>query len=435
LHRKINGLTTNLSYNMRNFKRFNSILTWLVVLLLYSTITYGQRSLNIIDLYSDYLLSKQARTIQEKANVGDLSFHQSIGGVAFESVATPSGTIGNNKISLDYDMDRFSITIGDQRIYPEIPEWQLIPTVIFADSPYQVLFSSLGDTIGSHEAQCLYHPAFLNTLAGLRIFQTDLLNIPGVLWDLPKDNGGKYIIAPSEKPFTPKENKETEQNLYDALSGNGRPFTSYILTDKDANIGFDIQGEQLQFTGHPYYFFTKNESDMNHINDLRKELEKTYTEIETNAKIFLGTKYTSNLNPKTNLGGLLKVLKDNRNDEIYNPYAMHDVVSAISRLDSLNSLSDAKIGIKFTVLNQYSTTFNENNWELLKKFNPLVYSTAENIAQWAAFFRYVKKTNPTNWNSFVGKISGRTVKDAPQTDTPTTYEINYFKLIDEKPKQ
>jgi len=114
---------------------------------------------------------------------------------------------------------------------------------------------------------------------------------------------------------------------------------------------------------------------------------------------------------------------------------MRNVISAISRLDSLNTLSDAQIGIKFAVLNQYSISFNENNWELLKEYNPPVYSAIENIAQWAAFFRYVKKTNPVNWSNFVEKISGRSVKDAPVIDTPTAYEINYFKLIDEQQKK
>ena len=420
---------------MLNFKCFYSRLSWLVLLLLYSTVTYGQRSLNIIDLYSDYLLSKQARTVQARANVGVYSFHERIGGIAFESVAVPSRAIGNSKISLDYNIDQFSITIGDQKIYPEIPDWQLIPTAMFVDSPYQVLFSSLGDTTENREAQCRYHPAFLSTLAGLRIFQADLLNLPSVLWDLPKDSEGEYILARSEKSFIPERNEVIEQTLYDDLCGSSKPFSSFILTDKNANISFNIQGKQLQFTGHPYYLFTKNESDLEHIDNLRKELEQTYIDIETNAKLFLGSKYTPNLNPRTNLGGLLKALKDERSKDSYNPSALHDVVSAISRLDSLNSLSDAQIGIKFTVLDQFSTTFNENNWDLLKKYNPLVYSTVENIAQWAALFRYVKKTNPSNWNSFVGKISGRIVKDAPKVDTPTAYEINYFRLLDDRPKQ
>jgi len=312
---------------MMNIKCFYSRLNWLVLLLLCSAMTYGQQSLNIIDLYSDYFLSKPSRTIQERAKVGVYSFHEGIGGIVFESVATPSKAIGNSKISLDYEFERFSITIDNQKIYPELPDWQLVPTATFADSPYQVLFSSLGDTIRNREAQCRYHPAFLNTLAGLRIFQVDLLNLPHLLWDLPKNTEGEYILARSEKPFTPGINTIIEETLYDDLSGNGRPFSSFILTDRHANISFDIKGKQLQFTGHPYYLFTKNESDLEHIDNLKKELNQTYTDIETNARIFLGSKYTSRLNPRTNLGGLLKVLKDNRSDETFNPYAMHDVVS------------------------------------------------------------------------------------------------------------
>jgi hypothetical protein len=419
---------------MMHFKCFYSKLSLLVLFLLCSTVTYGQQSLNIIDLSYDYFLSKQARTIQTRSNVGVYAFHEGTGGVAFESVAIPSKAIGNSKISLDYESDRFTVTVDDQKIYPELPDWQLIPTVTFADSPYQVLFSSLGDTIRNREAQCRYHPAFLNTLAGLRIFEADLLNLPNLLWDLPKDSEGEYMLAKSEKFYTPQMNDVIEQKLYDDLCGDVKPFSSFILTDKNANISFDIKGKHIQFTGHPYYLFTKNESDLEHIDNLKKEVEQTYNDIETNSKIFLGRKYTSNLNPRTNLGGLLKILKENRSEETFNPYAMHAVVSAIGRLDSLNSLNDAEIGIKLSILNQYSTTFN-SNWELLKKYNPPVYSTVENIAQWAAFFRYVKKTNPVSWNSFVRKISGRIVKDTPKVDTPTSYDINYFRLLEEKLQQ
>jgi hypothetical protein len=394
----------------------------------------GQQSLNIVDLYYDYFLSKPTRTIQEKANVGAYPFHGGIGGISFESVAIPSKAVGNDKIVLDYESDRFVVTISNRKIYPELPDWQLIPTILFADSPYQVLFSSLGDTARSRQAQCRYHPAFLNTLAGLRIFEADLLNFPYLLWDLPKDSEGGYILAQSEKSYIPEKNDGIEQTLYNDLCGDVKPFTSFIMTDKNANIGFDVKNGKLQFSGHPYYLFTKDESDLEHIDNLRKEIEVIYTDIETNSKIFLGNKYTSKLNPKTNLPDLLKVLKANRNDETFNPYPIREIITAIGRLDSLNRLNDAEIGIKLSLLNQYSTTFNKN-WDLLKKYNPAVYSTVENIAQWAAFFRHVKKTNPAIWNSFVKKTSNRTVKDAPKVDTPTSYDINYFRLIEESKQQ
>lgn len=373
---------------MMNCKYFYFKLNLLAFFLFSAYLTYGQQSLNIIDLYYESFLSDSARSIQEKANIGAYSFHGKIGGISFESVATPSKTVENSKISLDYKSDRFVITINDKKIYPELPDWQLIPTVKFADSPYHVLFSPLGDTACNRQAQCRYHPAFLNTLAGLRIFEADLLNFPNFLWDLPINQEGEYILARSEKYRVPKRNDLTEQILYDDLCGDVRPFTSFVLTDKNANIGFDVKNNKLRFTGHPYYLFTKDESDLEHIDSLRKEVEQAF-----------------------------------------NAYPSPEAVNAVNRLDSLNLLSDEEIGLKLSILNQYSTAFNQN-WGRLKKYNPPVYSTVENIAQWAAFFRYVKQTNPAGWNGFVRKVGGRTVKDAPKVNTPTSYDVNYFRLIE-----
>lgn len=413
-----------------NFKCFYFKLNLLAFFLFSVHLTYGQQSLNIVDLYYESFLSNSARSIQEKANIGAYSFHGKIGGISFESVATPSKTVGNSKISLDYKFDRIIITINKQKIYQKLPDWQLIPTVKFADSPYHVLFSPLGDTVRNRQAQCRYHPAFLNTLAGLRIFQADLLNFPNFLWDLPINQEGEYILARSEKYHVPKRNDLIEQILYEDLCGDVKPFTSFVLTDKNANIGFDVKNNKLRFTGHPYYLFTKDESDSEHIDNLRKEVEQTYIDIETNLMILLGNKYTSDLNPRTNLAGLLKVLNTNWDEETFNSYPMRNIVNAINRLDSLNLLSDEEIGLKVSILNQYSNTFNQH-WERLKRYNSPVYSTVENIARWAAFFRYVKQTNPASWNGFVKKVGGRTVKDAPKVNTPTSYDVDYFRLIEE----
>lgn len=381
---------------MMNCKCFYFKLNLLAFFLFSACLTYGQQSLNIIDLYYESFLSTSARSIQEKASVGAYSFHGRIGGISFESVAIPSKAVGNSTVSLDYEADRFVITINDKKIYPELPDWQLIPTVKFADSPYHVLFSPLGDTVRNRQAQCRYHPAFLNTLAGLRVFEADLLNLPDLLWDLPKNPEGEYILARSEKEYVPERNDLIEQKLYDDLCGDVRPFTSFVLTDRNANIGFDVKNNKLHFIGHPYYLFTKDESDMEHMDSLRKEVEQTYIDIEK----------TLNASP------------------------IRDAVDAINRLDSLDRLSDEEIGIKLSILNRYSTAFNQN-WERLKQYNLPVYSTIENIARWAAFFRYVKQTNPAGWNGFVRKVGGRTVKDAPKVHTPTSYDVNYFRLIEE----
>jgi len=62
-----------------------------------------------------------------------------------------------------------------------------------------------------------------------------------------------------------------------------------------------------------------------------------------------------------------------------------------------------------------------NNWHLIHAYNPIVYDASLNTMQWAAFFRYVKKTNPKNWDEFMKKVPA--IKyDAPHVKTPTSFK-------------
>jgi hypothetical protein len=410
---------------------FNLKLNLLLFFVLCSCLIYGQSSLNVIDLYHDLSLDEKGRIIEAKADVGEYTFHAGIGGVSFEAVAVPATSLSNQNIALDYEGDNLVVKIGNKIFYPQLPEWQLIPIVKFADSPYQVAFSALGDTTDNKGAQCKYHPAFLDNLLGLRIFQTDLLNIPGVLWDLPKNEKGKYILAESENSYIPQKDQVLNTKLHEELSGNGRQFTSFMLTDKYTEIVFDMEDNNLTFSGHPDYLFTRNNMDDEKIAGLRERVEYCYKEISENAKILLGNQYTSNLNPKTNLSGLRKKLDENKNKAANNPFPFYRLRDALTELDSLNRLSDKQIGIKFQTLDNFSASFGKN-WTLLKKYNYPVYAAVENISHWAAFFRYVKNTHPDNWAAFVEKIKQRKISDAPDVITPTSYEIDYLRIFREK---
>ncbi|MDR3266741.1 MAG: hypothetical protein LBT24_04130 [Tannerella sp.] len=410
---------------------FNPKLNLLWCFLFCSWLIYGQNSLNVIDLYHDSSLNEAARTIEAKADVGEYIFHAGIGGVSFEAVAVPATGLTNQNIALDYEGGNLLVKIGDKVFYPKLSEWQLIPIVKFADSPYQVAFSALGDTTNNKEAQCKYHPAFLNSLLGLRIFQIDLLNIPGVLWDLPKDKERNYILAESENSYIPRKDSVLNVKLYEELIGSGRQFTSFLFTDKYAEIIFDTEGNKLSFSGHPDYFFTKNNMDAEKVSGLREQVEYYYQEVSENAKIFLGNQYTSDLDPKTNLSGLRKKLDENKNKAANNPFPFYRLRDALTALDSLNKLSNEQIGIKFQTLDSFSASFGKN-WTLLKKYNYPVYAAMENISHWAAFFRYVKKTNPDNWAAFVEKVRQGKIFDAPEVITPTSYEINYIRIFRDK---
>lgn len=402
----------------------------LIIFLFCTQFVFGQSGLGILDLYNDASLGLRAKSLTEEIRVNNNSFISKKGDIFFVAIATPVKSLKDKKVSLDYVNGKFVVTIGGQSFYPELPVWQLIPIANFADSPYNSAFTAAGDTVDNKEAQCKYHRAFLDNLLGLRLFEANLLNQPDIIWNLPVDAQRKYLLAQSEKGFVPRLDTVILKTLYNELSGGKKKFSSYILTDKDVNITFETIGSELTFSGVPYYCFTKSEIDTASIRQIRKQLDDCYDDIDENAKLFLKEKYTSKLSAKNNLRGLLEVLNENQMRESSNVYTVHYLKTALSRLDSLNNMSNESLGIKFSILNEYSESF-KRNWPLLKKYNPVVYSAVENTSHWSAFFKYVIKTNPRNWENFITKIRAAKITDTPAIKTPTSYEINYFRIFDE----
>jgi len=402
---------------------------YLIVLIFCSSLVYSQSAINILDLYHDSIPDEADRIITANAQIGDYAFHANIGGISFQAIASPAEELKNESISLDFAGNRLAVQIGTKTLYPGLPVWQLVPIVYFADSPYTVAISQSGDTTGNKEAQCKFHPAFLDNLLGLRLFQADLLNLTDILWDLPVDAQHHYILATSEQPYAPVRDSTIHRTIYEELATGD--FTSFVLTDKDASIVFDIDESGLKLSGYPYYYFTKTEVDTANVRQLRDQALACYDDIDTYAKILLKDGYTPDLNPRTHLGDLLKALNKIKQENIFNPYAMYNVGKAVNKLDSLNNLTDAQIGIQFQVMDEYTESF-KPYWKLLEKFNPLVYSAVENTSQWAAFFRYVHKVNPENWAKFVKKVKDNKDWDAPDVQTPTSSDINYFRYFDQR---
>ena len=404
---------------------------YLIVLIFCASYGYSQSAIGILDLYHESFRETRALTVTTNARIGDYAFHTNVGGISSQAVASPSSLLENESVSLDFENNRMIVRIGNKTIYPNLPTWQLVPIVKFADSPYNVAVSQLGDTTGNQGAECRFHPAFLDNLLGLRLLQADMLNLTDILWDLPIDAQRRYILAPSEQGFRPNRDSILHRTLYEKLY-SGR-FTSYVLTDKDVNVVFDIDGSNLTFSGKPYYYFLRTELDTANIRQIRAKLIKSYNDIDIYAKVLLKEKYTPDLNPRTNLGSLVEMLAKQKQEQVFNPYSMHYIENAINELTYLNSLTDEEIGIQFQFLDDYSESFRPY-WDYLKRYNPLVFSTVENTFHWSAFFRYVIKNNPSNWSIFVEKVENNSNWDAPPIQTPTSTDINYFRYFDEKEK-
>jgi len=394
---------------------------------------FSQVAINAIDLYSDSFRERQ-RTISEAADKNAYSFNSRTNGIVFQAVATPSKFLKSEKVGLDISDGKFVVTVGNKKIYPNLPFWQLIPIANYANSPYQVIFTAHGDTVDNKEAQCKFHRAFYNTLLGLRLFQADLINYPDYLWDLPVDKSKKYITAPSENNYTPKPDVTVARKFATLLTDDKNKFSSYVLTDKNADIIFDLSENELVFSGHPYYLFVLRESNEKNIEKIRAQIDQLFVDIDASAKVLLKEKYTSDLNPRTNLKGLMKVFDENPDLAKFNPYSAHSLKTSVSKLESIANLSDDDLGMRLNLLSDLSNTF-DSNWQLLKKYNPLVYSAVENTAWYSALFRYVYNTNPTNWAEFQKKIREmKTIPDAPEVKTPTSFEINYFRMFGDELK-
>jgi hypothetical protein len=267
-----------------------------------------------------------------------------------------------------------------------------------------------------------YHPAFLDNLLGLRLFQANLLIIyPELLGEIPQDEKGNYILAPSEEGLIPPSKPNAYKALFNELKKNNIKLDSYILTDRDLEIFFDIDGDNLSFSKNPYYYFSGNKLAPVKENNSQGDLEFYYSEIEKTAKTFLKEKYTPELNPRTNLKGLLKALNDNKKNEIFNPYALHYINECLDKLTVLMlQTPDKEISENSPQAMDNLITSFKNNWDLLKQYNPLVYSEVENISHWSAFFRYVRLLNPDSWASFLNKVEKIKI-NAPAVHTPTSF--------------
>jgi hypothetical protein len=402
---------------MKLILNFSLKLRLSIVLILCPLFVYGQSSWGKLRLIYNSFLNEQARSLHEQATKKNYAPRS----CSFQAIAFPVDKLEKTKIAVDYVNDEFIVRIGNQEFYPDLPDWQLLPIVDFANSPYQGVLA-LSEKNQNQEAQIKYHPAFLDNLLGLRLLQANLLLVnPELMGEIPKDEEGNAILAISEEGQMPPSNPGAYQSLFGDLKKNHINYDFYVLTDRNLYVSFDIDGNDLVFSDNPYYYFSQSNVTPTVQNDFQKELEPYYIEIELNAKKFLSEKYTPNLNPRTNLEGLLRVLSENKQNEIFNPYALQYINDSVNKLQAALTRSEQKEETDANFQTMDDLTYSlKINWTLLKQYNPLVYSAVENTSHWAAFFRHVRLSNPSNWAAFLKKLENVEM-NAPLVHTPTSF--------------
>lgn len=355
-----------------------------------------------------------------ESSLDSYNFVGKVGGVNFEEIAIPHNTIKNKSIELSYDANaldgqRLVIKIGNQTIRPNIPDWILIPVANFANSEYTAVVSLFGEGPDPERFYYIkFHPAFKNTLIGLRLLQADILLInPQENISLPEKNG-QIILGHGE--VLPKKNYLI--NELDKIRNiiNKYKYTAWVLTDIEEPTSFSVSNGDLKIKSSPYYYFwRRNESSINNyqskVNIYNRKVNE-YNEFITNLKSQI-SKYNTQVARYNadNSSVSIFLLNQSKLDIDNQKLKAKKLEEELKRLkldleervfvDSVPKLTDE--------LKKQSNIF--------RKINPLVFKTVDLTVGYTSLFRYIKLNHNNSWKTFMESISNVEIK--PVVETPT----------------
>ncbi len=370
------------------------------------------------------------------------------GGVAFEAIAAPASGVAPSSLALGYDDEgkngqRVWVELDGDRVVLPLYDWQLGPLARFANSPYAscvTLFGELDDasyleTLGDRETHVInYHPAFVNTLLGLRLFQLDILIMDNAAVELPKRNG-RYILGAGEQE--PDIDASTEagnafvratEHLQDDA---GMLYRSYVICDYGQSVEFAPSAGKLTLTGSPFFYCWRFNSDATSYDErqsrkrIAEELEDDMREAGTSAggasheRTFIiealldqleqydGTYSLFENGPFVEMLALSTRAERAQYAEEYTTESLHDVL--IELMTAMDASSPVYLEEVSEAISSRST--------LLHGINPAVWDAGVVTMRTAAFFRYCRQHHSEEWTSFYNHV--RDLGDGASVVTPT----------------
>ena len=420
-----------------------------------------------------------------RSSLRSYNFVGKVGGVNFEQVAVPDAETAAKTIELSYDKKaldgfRLVVKIGSTPLRPQIADWLLIPIAKFAESDFTSATSLFGEGPDTDNFYYIkYHPAFKDSLLGMRLLQADIL-----LMDLqhnsslPKRNG-QVVLGHGE--FLPMKIADIDKVNTLAKIVNGQKATSWVLTDIDAPASFSIQNGEFRLRSTPYYYFWSRHEDLIH---QYQEKEKVYnsrvkaynrkvinskdrvTQFKDpvrlyqekgaaynsrvdayNRKVIISKNRVSQFNDlvsryNANNASVSKLKLDRLRTEIQRDKSELDAlaqevkrlkrefetVKAVvqgdkAELDALDQevkrLEMELEEIESGIVNSMPVLTNalKNQPDLLKNINPVVINAVHTTAGYASFFHYIKFNHPQTWKGFLKSIANVTIRPAVKTPT------------------
>jgi hypothetical protein len=345
------------------------------------------------------------------------------------------------------DGQRLRLNINGQPIHINLPDWQLIPIIRFASKDTFAaitLFGKLKDPKEQTQVEkrrgriINYHPAFANTLLGLRLMQLDLLIISESAADLPVGREGearKYILGRGEVPPDIEKGRAAYRTIKAYIKGilKDDMFDSYLICDCDQSVTFDMRDETLQLTGYPVYYFWQSKMSNPKYNE-----DERFDKVDTSIRLQL---QSDSKNKRANFDA--KAWYIQRIKTLLNSTEFQDLKNSLPDLtivdilglpsnipieQSLKKLDEdelheiflqLQIGIE-SISIEYMSDLSRSilsQRDQLRTINPAVWNVAVNTMRFAAFFRYCKNKFPKQWGRLMDQILN--VEVEPKVTTPT----------------
>jgi hypothetical protein len=358
-----------------------------------------------------------------RSNLVAFKFVGRVGGVSFETTAEPDQTLRGKSIEISYnpshpDGSRLVVRAGTTLLRTNIPDWQLRPIANFADSEYNAIISLFGEGPDRNSYYYIqYHDSLKDTLLGMRLLQADILFMSlGEHWRMPR-YAGKVILGPGEQETAEERAIRAARRLDAAL--RGQKWRSWVLTDAGTHPTFGVVQGELIIRVRPYYYFwnieqTEYDSRIKEHNRLVHEynalLASAKADLDRHNSLVPIFNATTDPQRKRQLRAQLDALKS-------------EIDSKEARITALRAQIDAdqpepKVFEVIALTNAMRSLDGA-----LAEYNPSVYKAYQRLAQYGAFFRYVKNTNPANWKTFQQRLTS--VAIVPAVKTPTTWERHH----------
>ena len=279
-----------------------------------------------------------------------------------------------------------------------------------------------------------YHPAFANTLLGLRLFQLDMLIMDNSAVDLPKKDD-EYILGAGETAPDIMANEAASDAFLRAIEPlqdeSGMIFRSYVICDYEQMIAFSPHEGVLELTGTPFFYCWRFASDTESYSedqsrqDIVARLHRKLHEAERAE----GAAY----DVRTNIiAALLDKLEEYdqgyslfESGPIFEMLALDDRGARQSYAEeySTESLKKALIDLTFVMEKERPVYLKEISegisaqHQLLRNINPAVWDAGVTTMRTVAFFRFCRERFPDQWDSFFSRVQD--IGDPKPVPTPT----------------